>query len=201
MVVLCCGSDLVKVVCMCACNLYLYVWDMCRLGRWAKSNKEPGSPVNDSKTAPNIGQHQLQVRERILSFVFQWVVAVRLHQSIRHLALQVVNDMLVYCLQQRVMAASGFFATLSAGELRAQYSGPARLMLSQLRHSVCSVPAHQWMPEPAGAAKGAGVPNSELLSHLLLPQTRWAPMSSELLGLLTPGDKMVRLRSLEGARG
>ena len=103
--------------------------------------------------------------------------------------------MLVYCLQQRVMAASGLFSTHRAKDQyvmqrTGRLSADAMRLLSQLRHSVCSVPANTWSDQSVRSV-GMGVPNGELLSHLLLPQSRWGPVPESLLGLLTPQDKMV----------
>ena len=108
---------------------------------------------------------------------------------------QALNDMLVYCLQQRVMAASGLFPTHRAEQQHTlqrtgRLGADATRMLSQLRHSVCSVPALT-TARSAGHAVGMGVPNVELLSHLLFPQSRWAPVPESLLKLLTPQDKAV----------
>ena len=44
---------------------------------------------------------------------------------------------------------------------------------------------------PVYHAVGMGVPNIELLSHLLFPQSRWAPVPESLLNLLTPHDIAV----------
>ena len=111
---------------------------------------------------------------------------------------QVLNDMLVYCLQQRIMAASELFPTHRAEQQRVlqrmgRLSADAMQVLSQLRHSVCSVPALHWASQPAPA--GVGVPNIELLSHLLFPQTRWAPVPAELLGLLSPLHLILKTAS------